>query len=314
MVKNSRLLNLPVSVMPTFVGVATLGNAYNSIGFSFIRHFSIFMLFLIFLLFTGKYIKFPATLKKDYSNQITASLISGYPMALMILAAYISESSFKIGKAVWFFGIILHATHIIYFTYKHIIKDWDLDSFLPSTFVTYAGINVSGVVGAHMGEEKLLGALIYFGISAYFILLVPILYRLIKLDVKIQVYHSMAVVLSPCSIGLAAYLVVVEEKSLLLISMLYVCILISLSFIIFLLPKFFAIAFNPGFAGITFPMAIGVVASMRMHDYLLSIEYDTLAEIVRQISGVQLYLTTMTVSYVVLNFIIEALKLERKTI
>ncbi len=314
MLKESRLLRLPVSVMPTFVGVATLGNVYNGMGYTFVRHFSMLLLLIVMLLFTAKYIKSKTTFVKDYNSRIFSALLSGYPMGMMILGSYISESFFSIGKAVWFLGIIIHAFHIIAFSYKHIIKERDLDSFLPSTYVTYVGINVCAVVGANMNEDPLLKALVYFGIASYFIFLPFIIYRLIKHEIRLNVYHSMAVMLSPCSIALAGYFKVFEEKSQLLISVLYICILISLSFIILMLPKFFAIAFNPGFAGITFPMAIGVVASMRMGDYLLSIEYHTLAEIVRQISGVQLYLTTMTVSYVVLNFIIEALKLERKAI
>ena len=62
----------------------------------------------------------------------------------------------------------------------------------------------------------------------------------------------------------------------------------------------------------TFPMAIGIVASTKMAGYLTNIGNIGLADVVKQISGFQVYLTTMIVGYVLLNFAIMALKVERK--
>ena len=62
----------------------------------------------------------------------------------------------------------------------------------------------------------------------------------------------------------------------------------------------------------TFPMAIGIVASTKMAGYLNGIGNTSMANIVTQISGFQIYLTSMIVGYVLLNFVIMALKVERK--
>ena len=78
------------------------------------------------------------------------------------------------------------------------------------------------------------------------------------------------------------------------------------------LPKFFAFQFAPGFAGMTFPMAIGIVASTKMAGYLTNAGNEALGTVVSQISGFQIYLTSMLVGYVLLNFLIMALKIERK--
>jgi exfoliative toxin A/B len=91
-----------------------------------------------------------------------------------------------------------------------------------------------------------------------------------------------------------------------------VCVLASLTFIIVKLPKFFAFPFAPGFAGLTFPMAIGIVASTKMAGYLSGAGQEQLAGMVKQLSGIQIYLTAMIVGYVLLNFVIMALRVERK--
>ena len=122
----------------------------------------------------------------------------------------------------------------------------------------------------------------------------------------------MAVVLAPCSLCVVSYLNVIKEPNGMLLSFLYICVLASLAFIIIKLPKFFAFPFAPGFAGMTFPMAIGIVASTKMAGYLAGIGNESLAAVVTQISGFQIYLTTMIIGYVLLNFAMMALKIERK--
>ena len=87
--------------------------------------------------------------------------------------------------------------------------------------------------------------------------------------------------------------------------------LASLAFILIKLPKFFAFPFSPGFAGLTFPMCIGIVATNKMSAYLAG-SNETLSGALAQLGGIQTYITTMIVGYVLLNFIIMALRIERK--
>ena len=62
----------------------------------------------------------------------------------------------------------------------------------------------------------------------------------------------------------------------------------SLVFILYKMPKFFGFNFNPGFAGLTFPMAIGIVASTKMSAFLTAQGYETFGNIIREISGIQI--------------------------
>jgi len=69
------------------------------------------------------------------------------------------------------------------------------------------------------------------------------------------------------------------------------------------MPKFFSYPFSPAFAGLTFPMAIGIVASVKVSGYLAQMGMEHLAGAIRQISGIQLYITTAIIGFVLYNFL-----------
>ena len=156
-----------------------------------------------------------------------------------------------------------------------------------------------------------LNVVLVYGICVYFVIIPFMLYRLITVEVKAPVYHTMAVLLAPCSLCVVSYLNLVQEPNRILLYILYLCVLASLAFILIKLPKFFAFPFSPGFAGLTFPMCIGIVATNKMSAYFAG-GNETLSVALAQLGGIQTYITTMIVGYVLLNFLIMALRIERK--
>ncbi len=308
----NRLERMPVPVLPTFVGALTLGNVYSGMGYPWVRHLTMWAATIILLLYVVKIIKFPMVCKKEYETVVPCSLYAGFTMVTMILGSYYFDYIPALGKGMWAIAIAIHAVHILVFTYRNVIAKRDINTFVPSWFVTYNGIMVSCVVGGAMNAAGILKYIVYYGIIIYFIIIPIMIWRLMKVEVKAPVYHTMAVVLAPCSLCVVSYLNVIKEPNQMLLYVLYACVLASLAFIIIKLPKFFAFPFAPGFAGMTFPMAIGIVASTKMAGYLTGIGNTGLAEVVKQISGFQVYLTTMIVGYVLLNFAMMAMKVERK--
>ena len=308
----NRLERMPVPVLPTFVGALTLGNVYSGMGYPWIRHITMWAATIILLLYIVKIIKFPMVCKKEYETVVPCSLYAGFTMVTMILGSYYFDYIPALGKGMWAVAIVIHAIHILVFTYRNVISKRDINTFVPSWFVTYNGIMVSCVVGGAMNAAGILKYIVYYGIAIYFIIIPIMIWRLLTVEVKTPVYHTMAVVLAPCSLCVVSYLNVIKEPNQMLLYVLYACVLASLAFIIIKLPKFFAFPFAPGFAGMTFPMAIGIVASTKMAGYLAGIGNESLAAVVTQISGFQIYLTTMIIGYVLLNFAMMALKIERK--
>lgn len=307
-----RLERMPVPVLPTFVGALTLSNVFNSMGYAWVRHLTMWAATIILFLYIIKIIKYPKTCLNEYKNVVPCSLYAGFTMVTMILGSYYFDYNPALGKGIWFAALIVHAIHICVFTYRNVIKKRDVNTFVPSWYVTYNGIMVSCVVGGAMNAANILQYVVYYGIAIYFIILPFMLYRLIKVEVKAPVYHTMAVLLAPCSLCVVSYLNVIKDPNPIVLYVLYACVLASLLFIIIKLPKFFSFSFTPGFAGMTFPMAIGIVASTKMAGFLTSIGNEALGNIVSQISGLQIYLTTMIIGYVLLNFLMMALRIKKQ--
>lgn len=307
-----RLQRMPVPVLPTFVGALTLSNVYNSMGYPWIRHLTMWAATAILLLYIVKIIRYPSVCWGEYQTTVPCSLYAGFTMILMILGSYYFDYVPALGKAMWGAAIAIHAVHILIFTVRNVIRKRDINTTVPSWFVTYNGIMVSCVVGGAMNANGVLTVIVYYGIIIYLILLPVMIWRLLKFEVKPPVYHTMAVLLAPCSLCVVSYLNVIPNPVPALLYLLYLCVLCSLAFILIKLPKFFSFPFAPGFAGLTFPMCIGIVATTKMAGYLTAQGNEQMAGILTQLSGFQVYITSMLVGYVLLNFLMMALRVKQK--
>lgn len=299
----NRLEKLPVPILPTFVGALTLSNVYAGLGYSWLRHMMMWIAMAVLVCYIVKIIRFPKTCLAEYGNVVPASLYAGFSMVTMILGSYLFEFSPAAGRAIWFAGLAIHTVHLVIFTVRFVIMKRDINTFVPSWFVTYNGIMVSCVTGGAMNAKGILTVITYYGIAIYIILIPIMLWRLAKVEVKPAVYHTMAVLLAPCSLCVVSYLNVIENPSQAVVTLLYLCVLASLVFILIKLPKFFSFPFAPGYAGMTFPMAIGIVASTKMAAFLNTSGQESLGNAVNQLAGIQTFVTTMMIGYVLLQFL-----------
>lgn len=307
-----RLEKIPVPVLPTFVGALTLGNVYSGMGYPWVRHLTMWAATVMLLVYIVKIIRYPQTCRKEYETVVPCSLYAGFTMVSMILGSYYFDYAPAFGKALWGAALAVHAVHILIFTYRNVIRKRDINTFVPSWFVTYNGIMVSCVVGGAMNAKGILTYVVYYGIAVYAVIIPIMIWRLLTVEVKPAVYHTMAVVLAPCSLCVVSYLNVIADPVPAVVFVLYVCVLASLAFIVIKLPKIFAFPFAPGYAGLTFPMAIGIVATNKMTGFLTGQGQEALAAVTGQLAGFQIYLTTMIVGYVLLNFLMMALNIQRK--
>ena len=308
-----RLERMPIPLIPTMVGALTLSNVYGGMGYTWVRHITMLAATIILLLYLVKIIRFPGTCLKEYQQVVPRSLYAGITMAAMILGSYYYDFNPTFGLILWGGATILHAIHLVLFFYANVFVKRDWNTFVPSWFVTANGIMVSCVVGSGYGYNHLLKIIVYYGIAIYLILIPVMIWRLLNIEIKDAVYHTQPIMLAPCSLCVVSYLNVIENPIPALVYFLYACVLATLVFIIVKLPKFFRYSFAPGFAGLTFPMAIGIVATNKMAAYLTNVAgNEALGNMCKQLSGIQIYLTSMLVGYVLVNFIIMALKLERK--
>lgn len=295
---------LPVAILPTMVGAATLSNMWSPLGFTWIRHLTMWASALVLLCYLGKVVLHFNTFKKEYMATVPASLYAGGTMITMILGNYVFEFSPVIGKALWAIGLGLHTIHLLFFIYNNVIKNFDKNTFIPSWFVTFNGIMVSTVVGVPMNEPTIGKIVVYYGLIVFAILLPCMVVRLIKNPITTgPLFMTKAIILAPSSLCLVSYLNFITEPNVFIVYALYAIVFVSLIYVIINLPKFFSFSFHPGFAGLTFPMAIGIVASNKMSAFLVGQGYEAFGEVIKQITGFQLYITTAIIGFVLFNFV-----------
>lgn len=304
----SRLEKMPVPLLATMVGAITLANYMQGLGFEWVRHATVWAAIIVWCCYAAKLVLFPKTCVAEYNQTILRSLYAGFTMIMMAVSGYLLPYAPAFAKGLWLTAIAIHACHILYFTYRSVIKEFSWETFMPSWFVTYNGIMVSTVVGGGMNEPLIGKIIVYYGIAIYCIMIPVMIYRLFTKKININFYHTQAVVLAPCSLCLTSYVNFIENKNIYVLGFLYACVLLSLLFIIIKLPKFFSLAFTPGYAGMTFPMAIGTVASAKMAGVLAAMGHAKLSVIVTEIAGFQFYLTAMIIGYVLLQFVTKLFK------
>ncbi|WP_432205402.1 TDT family transporter (plasmid) [Cetobacterium somerae] len=298
-----RLERFPVGAIATTVGAATLANAFLLLNFTYLRNIFMIIGIVVFILATIKIFRHKEAFLAEYSYTIPASLYGTYSMLAMIIGAFLFPYSAFLGKNLWLFGVFFHAFAICIFTYRNVIKNFKIDTFVPSWFVTYNGIMVSIVVGGAMNEPTISKYVLIYGISVFFIIIPFMIRRLIIKPLPDMVYHTKAILLAPSSLCTVGYLNVVKEPNLYFAFFLYAIVFVTLISILLSIPKFFSFDFHPGFAGTTFPMAIGTVASFRFSAYLASINLLEYSNVIRNIAGIQLYVTTGIIIFVFYNFL-----------
>ena len=74
--------------LPPCWAAATLSNVYQSLGFDWVRHLSMWASTLVLLFYIAKIIIHPSAVKAEYSNTVPASLYAGITMETMILCSY----------------------------------------------------------------------------------------------------------------------------------------------------------------------------------------------------------------------------------
>ena len=145
-----RLKNMPVPVVATMLGAATLSNVYQSLGFDWVRHLSMWASTLVLLFYIAKIIIHPSAVKAEYSNTVPASLYAGITMVTMILCSYYKVWFPTACKWIFITAVCVHAVHILVFLCRNVFKGVNLDTFVLSWFVTFNGIMVSLVAGPDM--------------------------------------------------------------------------------------------------------------------------------------------------------------------
>ncbi|KIR01459.1 Exfoliative toxin A [Lachnospiraceae bacterium TWA4] len=297
-----KLKTIPVPLLAAMVGSCTLSNAYLGLGYTWIRHMIFIATICVVIAYSCKLLIHFATCVDEYKKTPMCALYAGFPMCLMLIGSYVFDLNPMIGKTLWLVAVFVDAIHILVFTYRNVLRGVKTETFVPSWFVTYNGIMVSTVIGGAMNEPLISKIVVYYGITVFTVIIPFMVWRLATKPISDALYHTQPVVLAPCSLCIVSYLNVFKNPKAWVVYYLYIAVVIALLFIIYKLPSFFRYSFTPGFTGMTFPMAIGCVATTKFMGYMQSQGFETAVSILKEVQGIQI-LTTGIIFYVLIQYL-----------
>lgn len=315
--------DLPIGFVAATLGSVTLANVYGNLGFSLIRHiFNIFGI-AVALIMLVKVLRYFSKCREEYKNMVLASLYPAFTMLLMLVAAYLrSYIPFAVSKGLWLMAIGVHAFLILYFTWKHIIRNlkyetfapgsgpgclrivrcrgFKYETFVPSWFVTYFGILVGAVVGKPFNEPLIMTILVYYAFCAFFLVYIPMVIRTVKDSIPVPLTHTRPIFLAPPALTSVGYINHFDPNPV-LVMFIYAVLMCAFLYTLFSIPRFFSVPFAPGFAGLTFPMAIGTVSGFTVSAFFAD-SNPQLATVAKDIAGIQMAVTTVFIYFVLFHF------------
>lgn len=311
MVNKQNIINLPVAIAGISLGFSTIASVWEFLGCALIRHFAIIFASICIGLLLMKLLLDPKKVISELKHPVTGSFYFTTTMTLMTISNYLSKYNLILAKCIWLSTIFLHIImFIIFFVFMR--KNFKFEQVVPSWFIPAVGICVSVVTGNPMGFDGLMKIIFYYSFT-WLLILVPILiYRVkfYKAEIPSQIKMTLAIFAAPSNLCLAGYLGVFKPSNIILMVLVPISYILTL-YVYTLLPKFLRQPFTLGFASLTFPLAIGVVATQRYTTYLTNIGSKWMW-IFTQIFFLQLIAATSVIGYVVyktLEMLVESFRI-----
>jgi len=160
----------PILLSGLILGLFGLGNLllnYHSIFFHFLNGLAL----ILWLYLTLALVLSFSDYRQDLQKAPFLSSFATYPMASMLLAAYLSKLGlFLVSQFLWYIALLLHIFLIAIFTWKYVLKAEGL-SLTPSWTVLYVGLAMASLTQGVV-HQPFLGYVAWF-----FALLHPLFYR-----------------------------------------------------------------------------------------------------------------------------------------
>ena len=250
---------VPIPAAGVMLGVAALGNLLQSYGEGIRSVCGLLAAFLLVLLLL-KLFCFPAAVKEDMQNPITAGVSATFPMALMLLSTYILPFAGGEARVLWWFAVALHVVLIVWFTLKF-VRNFDLKKVTTVFFILYVGIVVASVTAPAYGRGADVGTIAFwFGFAALLILLFVVTKRYQTLPVPEPAMPLICVYAAPTSLCVAGYVQSVMPKSFAMLAFLLALALLTYVFALVRSLSMLKLPFYPSYAAFTFPFVISAIA------------------------------------------------------
>ena len=252
---------IPIPICGVILALLSLGNLLSDVH-PYLRALCAAIGIILIILVISKLVLYPGKIKEDFKNPVIASSSGTFSMSLMLLSTYLSSFMPNIGYGVWILGAALHILLMIWFTYRFIIRNFDISTVYPTYWIVFVGITMASITAHAHGLDEI--AFIFFsvGFAAMIITFPLIAYRYLKYsDIPDANKPLICIFTAVLSILIVGY---INSYNNLSIEFLEVMYLFACIFYIFSLAKFIEyrnLEFYPSFAAFTFPFVISGLAT-----------------------------------------------------
>lgn len=288
---------IPIPICGLILALLSLGNLLNDTHpYLKIICGALGIIFIILVL--SKLVLYPKSIKNDFANPIITSNSGTFSMSLMLLSTYLAPFISNVAYSVWILGIALHILLIIYFTYRFIIRNFDISNVYPSYWIVFVGISMGAITAHAHGLDEIGFIFFLVGFIAMLITMPLVVYRYLKYnDIPEGNKPLICIFTAVLSILIVSYLNSYNAISNEFLMILYI---FACAFYIFALYKFIEyrkLDFYPSFSAFTFPFVISGLATKGV---LSKIGYNI---VLANVLNIEIVIATAIVFYVLIRYI-----------
>ena len=256
------LRSVPVAFCGLALAVAALGNLLHPYG-EVIRYICGILATVILIMFILKIILDFSHVREEFKTPIALSALPTSTMAVMLLSAYARPYAGVFAVFLWYAVIVIHVCIMLFF-FKRFILGFKLDTVFPSWFITFVGIAAASVTAPVMGNILIGQIAFYFGLVLYFIVLLLVIYRMIKVKMFPEpAYPTIAICTAPVSLLIAGYANSFVQQGRQNDPLIYLMLAIAALSYVYVTIKMISLLrakFYPTYAAFTFPYVISATA------------------------------------------------------
>ena len=246
-------------------GLANLLLNYHSIFFYFLNGLALILWIYLTLALVLSF----ADYRQDLQKPPLLSSFATYPMASMLLAAYLNKLGLLwMSQLLWYLALLLHIVLIAIFTWKYVLKAEGL-SLTPSWTVLYVGLAMASLTQGVV-HQPFLGYVAWFFALLLSLILYPLFYRARRSQRLPDVLKPQwAIYCAPFSLLLGSYIRLAGSDA----EGWFVALLLLLSQVFYLLvlcllPRIFRLGPQLSWSALTFPLVNTAFALKLGLDYL----------------------------------------------
>ena len=246
-------------------GLANLLLNYHSIFFYFLNGLALILWIYLTLALVLSF----ADYRQDLQKPPLLSSFATYPMASMLLAAYLNKLGLLwMSQLLWYLALLLHIVLIAIFTWKYVLKAEGL-SLTPSWTVLYVGLAMASLTQGVV-HQLLLGHLAWFFALLLSLILYPLFYKVRRSQsLPDALKPQWAIYCAPFSLLLGSYIRLAGSDA----EGWFVALLLFLSqafylLVLCLLPRIFRLGPQLSWSALTFPLVNTAFALKLGLDYL----------------------------------------------